>query len=143
MTKAHKPPHLVEFSKIGSPSLGYISVAEAQDDFPFEIRRVYWTYYTPNEVTRGGHAHKRLEQLIFAVSGSITFDVEDANGINHTFELDKPHIGLYLPPLTWREIKFSHNAVLLCLASEVYEEEDYIRSIEHFRSFHVEWNGKK
>lgn len=132
MTMERKQPHLVEYPKIGSPSLGYISVAEAKYDFPFEIKRVYWTYYTPNEVTRGGHAHKRLEQLIFAVSGSITFDVEDANGINHTFELDKPHVGLYLPPLTWREIKFSHNAVLLCLASDLFDETDYIRNYSDF-----------
>ncbi|MFN5846294.1 MAG: sugar 3,4-ketoisomerase [Flavobacteriia bacterium] len=127
-----KSPHLVEYPKIGGASLGYISVAEAQDDFPFEIKRVYWTYYTPNEVTRGGHAHKKLEQIIFAVSGSILFDVEDANGSRQRFELDEPHLGLYLPPFTWREIKFSHNAVLLCLASELFDEADYIRNYSEY-----------
>jgi hypothetical protein len=133
MKMAHKTPHLLEYPKIGSPSLGYISVAEAKDDFPFEIKRVYWTYYTPNEVMRGGHAHKCLEQLIFAVTGIITFQLEDSNGGNHTIELNKPQVGLYLPPFTWREIKFSHNAVLLCLASEVYDEEDYIRNYQDYK----------
>lgn len=62
-------PHLVEFSKIGSPQLGYISVAECSKNIPFEIKRVYWTYFTPNDVIRGGHAHKALHQVIFAIGG--------------------------------------------------------------------------
>jgi dTDP-4-dehydrorhamnose 3,5-epimerase-like enzyme len=137
MTTSLKP-YLMEYPKIGSPSLGYISVAEVQEDFPFDIKRVYWTYYTPNEITRGGHAHKKLEQIIFAVSGSIIFDVEDYNGSKYKFELDKPHLGLYLPPFTWREIKFSHNAVLLCLASDLFDESDYIRNYNDFIGFLVQ-----
>lgn len=125
-------PHLIEFPKIGSPSLGYISVAQTYDSIPFEIKRVYWTYYTPNDVLRGGHAHKSLHQVIFAVSGSISFKVEDNEREIHEFELNKPHFGLHLPPFTWREIQFSHNAVLLCLASEHYDEDDYIREYNDF-----------
>ena len=100
---------------------------------PFEVKRVYWTYYTPNEVLRGGHAHKRLEQMIFAVSGRIVFRVEDRFGAKYVFELEKPNIGLYIPPYTWRDIQFSHSAVLLCLASTHYEETDYIRDYEEYR----------
>ena len=126
-----KKPHLVPFSKIGSSPLGFITVAE---DLPFEIKRVYWTYYTPHEVIRGQHAHKALEQFIFAVSGSIKLELEDLKGNKATFILDSPEIGLYIPPLHWRTIQFSHNAVLLCLASMPYEEADYIRSYSDFKN---------
>lgn len=125
-------PELREFSPIGSPALGYITVGESNINIPFDIKRVYWTYYTPNDVSRGGHAHKKLEQMIFAVSGRIIFNTEDRYGNKKKFELEKPHIGLYIPPYTWRDIQFSHSAVLLCLASKCYEESDYIRDYEEF-----------
>lgn len=125
-------PELIEFSKIGSSALGYISVAEVSLNVPFDIRRVYWTYFTPDEVKRGGHAHKDLQQLIFAVSGIITLTTEARDGRTDEFVLDRPSKGLYVPPRVWRDISFSHNAVLLCLASEIYHEEDYIRDYDSF-----------
>ena len=126
-------PRLIEFATIGNPALGFISVAENNKNIPFEIKRVYWTYYTPNKVKRGGHAHKMLEQLIFAVSGIIEFNTQCKNGNAESFVLDKPNIGLYIPRLVWRDIKFSHSAVLLCLASELYIESDYIRDYNVFK----------
>ncbi|KNB62434.1 sugar 3,4-ketoisomerase [Chryseobacterium sp. Hurlbut01] len=126
------PPHYINFSKIGSPSLGYISVAENLENIPFEVQRVYWTYFTPQDVTRGGHAHLALEQVIVAVSGTITFMTEDLEGNRTEFVLDSPEKGLYIPKHIWRDIKFSHNAVLLCLASEKYTEADYIREYDNF-----------
>ena len=126
------PPHYINFSKIGSPSLGYISVAENLENIPFEVQRVYWTYFTPQDVTRGGHAHLALEQVIVAVSGTITFMTEDLEGNKTEFVLDSPEKGLYIPKHIWRDIKFSHNAVLLCLASEKYTEADYIREYDNF-----------
>lgn len=126
-------PKIIEFNKIGSQSLGYITVAEAQENIPFEIKRVYWTYYTPNDIQRGGHAHKILKQIIFAVSGIITFTTEDIYGKKETFILDSPNKGLFLPEKTWRDIQFSHNAVLLCIASEQYSVDDYIRDYGEFK----------
>ncbi|MCL6261232.1 FdtA/QdtA family cupin domain-containing protein [Aquiflexum sp. TKW24L] len=123
-------PQLVDFQKVGSSSLGYISVAE---ELPFEIKRVYWTYYAPHEVTRGHHAHKELKQVIFAVSGSIKFELENIAGQKTKFVLDSPDIGLYIPKLYWRTMQFSHNAVLLCLASDLFLEEDYIRDYNSFK----------
>lgn len=128
-----KTPQYLSFNKIGSPNLGYISVAETQKNIPFDIKRVYWTYYTPQDVTRGGHAHLQLEQVIVAVSGTITFMTEDLQGNKTEFVLDSPERGLYIPKHIWRDIKFSHNAVLLCLASEKYTEDDYIREYETFQ----------
>lgn len=125
-------PHIINLSKIGSSTLGYITVAEGAKNIPFEIKRVYWTYFTPNEVQRGGHAHKNLQQIIFAVSGIIEFSTEDTQGNKEVFILDSPEKGLYVPKHIWRDIKFLHNAVLLCLASEYYKEDDYIRDYKEF-----------
>ncbi|HAO06592.1 FdtA/QdtA family cupin domain-containing protein [uncultured Chryseobacterium sp.] len=130
-------PHIIHFSKIGSQDLGYITVAEEQKNVPFEIKRVYWTYYTPQDVIRGGHAHKELEQIIFAVSGTIEFNTLDMEGNNETFILDTPSKGLYIPKLIWRDIKFSHSAVLLCLASELYDEKDYFRDFDEFKNYKI------
>lgn len=130
-----KDPQIITFNKIGSSELGYITIAEAQKNVPFDIKRVYWTYYTPQDVIRGGHAHKELQQVIFAVSGTITFNTEDKGGNKQTFILDHPTKGLYIPKLVWRDIKFSHNAVLLCLASELYDEKDYFRDFEEFKNY--------
>lgn len=130
-----KEPHIIKFDKIGSSQLGFITVAEYPQNMPFEVKRVYWTYYTPQDVTRGGHAHKELQQIIFAVSGTIEFTTEDKEGKKATFILDEPSKGLYMPKLIWRDIKFSHNAVLLCLASEEYSETDYFRNYEDFKAW--------
>jgi dTDP-4-dehydrorhamnose 3,5-epimerase-like enzyme len=102
-------------------------------ELPFEIKRVYWTYCTPDAVIRGHHAHYELEQLVFATSGQIEFELQGINGQQQHFLLDSPERGLYIPKLYWRTIKFSHNAVLLCLASMEYDEDDYIRSFEDFK----------
>ncbi|HRO41246.1 MAG TPA: FdtA/QdtA family cupin domain-containing protein [Flavipsychrobacter sp.] len=125
--------HILNLQSIGNSREGYITVAEAGNNIPFDVKRVYWTYYTPQNVIRGFHAHKALQQVIFAVSGTIRFMVEDLEGTRQDFLLNEPHQGLYLPPFTWREIQFSHNAVLLCLASEVYDESDYIREYDEFK----------
>ncbi|GAA4373007.1 FdtA/QdtA family cupin domain-containing protein [Hymenobacter koreensis] len=126
-------PHLIEFSKVGALSLGYLTVAQ-NSQLPFTIERVYWTYFTPDEVLRGHHAHHDLEQIIFAVSGRIVFTLEDVEGHQQTFELSRPNIGLYVPRMFWRTIRFSHNAVLLCLASKEYDEQDYIRDYNSFKT---------
>ena len=131
-------PQIINLDKIGSSQLGYITIAEEQKNIPFDIKRVYWTYYTPQDVVRGGHAHKVLEQVIFAVSGTITFNTEDQHGNKETFILDHPSKGLYIPNLIWRDIHFTHNAVLLCLASDFYEEDDYFRDFDEFKKYNYE-----
>lgn len=131
-------PKYFNLDKIGNSSLGFITVAENLKNIPFEIKRVYWTYYTPQDVIRGGHAHKELQQIIFAVSGTIEFNTTDLKGNKETFILDSPSQGLFLPKLIWRDIKFSHSAVLLCLASELYSEDDYFRDFDDFLKFQPE-----
>ena len=129
----HSPsrPYLFEFGKIGDSSIGYISVAEGSG-LPFAVQRVYWTYFTPHEVIRGHHAHKKLQQVIVAVAGQITLDVINSEGIKETFNLTKPNQALYIPPMCWRTLQFSHSAVLMCLSSEPFSESDYIRDFDEF-----------
>lgn len=128
-----KVPTLLDLGRVGSPNLGYITVAEVAQNVPFTVERVYWTYFTPNHVVRGHHSHHALEQVIVAVSGIIDLDFEGADGSKYAFKLDDPAQGVYVPPGFWRTIRFSHNAVLLCLASMPYSEHDYVRSYEEFK----------
>jgi hypothetical protein len=121
---------MLKMPKIGNDQIGHIAIAEK---LPFGINRVYWTYHTPADVPRGHHAHKTLQQLIFAVSGSIRIVLENAKGEQQTFELNNPSWGLYVPPMYWRTIYFSDSAVLLCLASAEFVETDYIRDYDQFR----------
>ena len=125
-------PQIIRFPKIGNLSLGYISVAEFENNIPFKIKRVYWIYLTPDEVNRGFHAHKKLKQVIIAVSGIIRFNLKNKIGQELEFILDEPSKGLLIPEMHWREISFSHNAVLLCLASEKFDENDYVRNFKEF-----------
>ena len=125
-------PRIINFPKIGDSALGYISLAE-NETLPFKVERIYWTYFTPEDVERGGHAHYKLEQILVAVAGKITINTEMPGGLKNTFVLDVPHQGLMIPKLCWREMKYTHNAVQMCIASIVYEERDYIRDYKEFR----------
>ena len=131
----NEKPYLIQFSSIGDPSLGYLSVAEQLDHIPFEISRVYWTYYTPQNVIRGGHANIDKELLLVAVSGVITVTTEMQDGNNETFFLDHPSKGLYLPRLCWHTMQYSEGAVQMVIASNIYSEDDYIRDYSLFKSW--------
>lgn len=112
---------------IGSVDIGRLVIAEAEN-LPFEIKRVYWTFGVPSDKIRGHHAHYELQQLIVCMHGSLVIIIETPDRHRHTFLLDHPSKALYIPRMCWREIKFSPDSVLLCLASMVYQESDYIRS---------------
>ena len=127
-------PTLIDLGKIGSAEIGYLSVVELEKIVPFPVKRVYWTYYTPNHIVRGNHAHRNLKQVLIAISGTIEFTFTDRAGNAFKFTLDHPSQGILVSPGLWRTMKFSHNAVLLCLASDNYDENDYIRNINDFYS---------
>jgi dTDP-4-dehydrorhamnose 3,5-epimerase-like enzyme len=128
-------PFLIQFASIGNSALGYLSVAEQQDAIPFNIARVYWTYFTPQNVTRGGHANIEKELVLVAVAGSITVTTEMRDGTTSCFVLDNPSKGLYIPNLCWHTMQYSHNAVQMVIASNLYSEEDYIRDYDSFKSW--------
>ncbi len=125
-------PYIITFPKLGGPALGYISVAE-KENLPFEAKRIYWTYQTPENVERGGHAHYELEQILIAVAGKIIIDTELLSGKKEQFVLDKPNVGLYIPKMSWRTMKYTHNSVLMCIANMVYAESDYIRDYKFYK----------
>ena len=127
-----KQPKIIEFPKLGNSSCGYISPAE-KENLPFEVKRIYWTYYTPENVERGGHSHIDVELILIAVSGIITIITEMPGGLKTCFILDTPHKGLYIPKYCWREMKYTHNAVQMCIANIEYDERDYIRDYKEFK----------
>ncbi len=128
-----KEPYLIELKAIGDSSEGYLTVAEGGIDIPFDIKRVFWSYYTPQMITRGRHAHYQLEQVLVAVFGKIIVTNEDASGKTTVHVLEDPNVGLYVPPMHWHVIQFSHSAVMMSLASTKYNPEDYISDYEVFR----------
>ena len=114
---------------------GNITAVENNLTAPFEIKRVYYLYDVPGGEDRGGHAHKKLEQFIVAVSGA--FDVIIDDGFNKKIvRLDRPYMGLHVIPGIWRELEnFSSGAICLVLASEVYDEQDYLRDYNEFKTW--------
>ena len=117
-----------------SDNRGYLSVVEGEIDIPFEIKRIYYLYMVP-EASRGAHAHKQLQQLMIATSGSVHVTIDDGTN-KKTFVLDKPWKGLLVTPGLWRTLDdFSGGAVCMVLASARYENEDYIRDYNDFLKF--------
>lgn len=127
-------PYWIHFTGIGDEEVGYISVAQSNSHVPFAIKRVYWVYDTPEHIERGNHAHKVCKQVLVALSGTIEIELENSQGLKEVFRLDKPSIGLFVPVLHWRKINLAKDAVLLCLASEEFNEADYIRNHDVFIS---------
>lgn len=114
---------------------GQLIALEEGRDIPFQIKRVYYMYDTGRGVHRGFHAHKKLEQILVCVSGSCTVLLDSGSEKKEVF-LEKPYEGLYIPPSTWREMyDFSPDAVLVVLASELYDESDYIRDYDEFLEY--------
>ena len=114
---------------------GQLVALEEFKDIPFEIKRVYYIYDTADGVRRGFHAHKELEQILICVHGSCKILLDNGSE-KEIVLLDKPHEGLYISNDMWREMyDFSEGAVLLVLASRVYDEADYIRNYDEFLEF--------
>ncbi|AMV72661.1 FdtA/QdtA family cupin domain-containing protein [Desulfuromonas carbonis] len=117
---------IVELPKIQDPR-GNLTFIEGSQHVPFAIERVYYLYDVPGGASRGGHAHKGLQQLIIAMSGSFDVVLNDGYG-EQRFHLNRSYYGLYVCPMIWREIdNFSSGSVCLVLASNHYDEADYFR----------------
>ena len=112
---------------------GNLTFIEENKHVPFSIKRVYYLYDVPSGAARGGHAHKELQQVIIALSGSFDVIVDYGNE-REIFSLNRPNLGLYIPPGVWREIEnFSSNSVALMVVPEFYDENDYLRDYSIFK----------
>ncbi len=129
-----KEGRIIELPKIIDPR-GNLTVAEQLRNIPYDVARVYWTYDIPSGEGRGGHAHKHCQETIIAVSGS--FDVTLDNGTERkTFHLNHPWEGLYVGTGIWRTLDdFSTGAVCLVLASDWFDEDDYIRDYQDYLNY--------
>lgn len=126
---------MIELDRHHSDRKGNLTVVENNKTVPFEVKRTYYLYDVPGGESRGGHAHKALSQLIIAASGSFTVTLDDGK-VKRTFVLNRPYQGLYVVPGIWRTLDdFSSGAVCMVLASEGYDERDYIRDYDDFLSY--------
>jgi len=124
---------IIEIPKI-EDYRGNIAVIE-NDVVPFDIKRVYYLFDVPSNSHRGGHAHKNLIQLLIPLSGSFDVVLNDGKE-SQIITLNKPDKGLLIKPTIWRELEnFSSGAVCLVIASEIYEEDDYIRELDQFLAY--------
>jgi len=122
---------IIELPKITDPR-GNLTFIEGGNHIPFEIKRVYYLYDVPGGAERGGHAHKELEQLIIAMSGSFDIILDDGTR-KERFHMNRSYFGLYVSSMIWREIdNFSSGAVCMCLASNLYDEADYYRDYREY-----------
>ena len=122
---------------------GQLVALEEFKDIPFRIKRVYYMYDTGAQVTRGYHAHKSLQQILICIHGTCKIRLDDGKESKIVL-LEKPYEGLYVSNFMWREMfDFSSDAVLLVLASELYDEADYIRDYDEFLKYIKEHKIKR
>lgn len=129
---------VIELDRHHSDRKGNLTVVENGVTLPFNVKRVYYIYDVPGGENRGAHAHKQLEQLIVAASGSFTVTLDDGKS-KRSFFLNRPYQGLYVKPGLWRDLEdFSSGAICMVLASDVYQKEDYIRDYNDFITYRKE-----
>jgi len=127
-------PHIINLPKIEDPR-GNLTFIEEENHIPFEIKRVYWIYDVPGGQMRGGHAFKKQQELIVALSGSFDVMVDDGKE-QKTFSLNRSYYGLYIPAGLWRGMEnFSTNSLALVISSTTFSEEDYIREYPDFLKY--------
>lgn len=131
MTSPIDQCRVIEFPVISDPR-GNLTFIESSSHIPFDMQRVYYLYDVPGGASRAGHAHKELQQVIVAMSGSFDVTVDDGTD-KRTFHLNRSYYGLYICPMVWREIdNFSSGSVCMALASLPYDEADYYRDYKDF-----------
>lgn len=126
-----KSAYMMEFNQMGD-NRGKLVVVEGINDIPFDIKRVFYIYESDKDVIRGQHANRNSEFVLINVSGKSKVRIDYGNK-EEIFILDKPHTGIYIPKMVWKDMyDFSEDSVLLVLASETYDSREYIRSYEEY-----------
>jgi hypothetical protein len=130
----HRTVTLVGLPKISDPR-GNLSFIEKGVSLPFEPMRVFWTFNVPSGASRGGHAYLSQTELIVAINGSFDVCIRHPDGTVEEHFLNRGDQGILLPPLTWRSMEnFSTNAMGLHLSDSLFDESDYIRDFDYFKS---------
>ncbi|PWM75582.1 MAG: WxcM-like domain-containing protein [Bacillota bacterium] len=126
--------YFIEFAEHGDER-GNLVVVEGEKDIPFSIQRVFYIYGSDPDIVRGQHANRNSEFVLINVAGRSKVKVMDGLGNEVVFSLNRPRTGVYIPTMVWKEMyDFSPDAVLLCLASEHYDETEYIRDFDEFEA---------
>lgn len=121
----------IEFSQKGDER-GHLVIIEGNENVPFDIKRVFYIYGSDRDVIRGRHANYHSEFVLINVSGTSKVKVDDGTN-QQIFYLDRPHVGVYIPKLVWKDMyDFSEDSVLLCLSSEHYDADEYIRDYDQY-----------
>ena len=123
---------MLEFDQKGDER-GHLVIVEGMNDIPFDIKRVFYIYGSDNNVIRGQHANINSEFILINVAGSSKVRVDDGKGNEAVYSLNRPHTGIYLPKMIWKDMfDFSSDSILLCLASTHYDANEYIRNYDEF-----------
>ena len=123
---------MLEFPQHGDDR-GHLVIVEGEKDIPFDIKRIFYIYGSDKNVVRGQHANRKSEFVLINVSGTSKVKVKDGKGNEAYFSLNRPHTGIYIPKMVWKDMyEFSEDSVLLCLASEHYDANEYIRNYDDF-----------
>ncbi|MGL5434329.1 MAG: sugar 3,4-ketoisomerase [Lachnospiraceae bacterium] len=133
--KSKSTAMVLEFPQRGDDR-GHLVIVDGKEDIPFDIKRIFYMYGSDSGVIRGQHANKTSEFVLINVSGSSKVRVDDGLGNEIVINLNRPHTGVYLPSLVWKDMyDFSEDSVLLCLASTHYDAEEYIRDYDEFLKY--------
>lgn len=128
----HIGAQMLEFPQNGDER-GHLVIVEGNNDIPFDIARIFYIYGSDSDVVRGQHANRKSEFVLINVAGSCKVKVMDGKGNEAVFVLNRPHTGIYLPNMLWKDMyDFSKDSVLLCLSSEHYDSQEYIRNYDEF-----------
>lgn len=123
---------MLEFQQKGDDR-GHLVIVEGLKDIPFEIKRIFYIYGSDKDVVRGQHANRESEFVLINVAGTSKVKVKDGKGNEAVYSLNRPHTGIYLPRMVWKDMyDFSEDSVLLCLASTNYNAAEYIRDYNEF-----------
>jgi hypothetical protein len=129
---------IIHFPKIADPR-GNLTFLQNPDQLPFKIERVFWTYDVPGGEIRGAHAYRQQQEVIIALSGSFDIIITKADGTLEKYSLNRSYYGLFVPPLTWRQMEnFSTNALGLHISSQQYDETDYIHGFADYQKVYNE-----